>query len=78
MVKHEVHGQLNSDMKTILKDEIAASHADIKNTVMADFSYVVSDKVDNFRDNEEQKLIIIVLGVEECSSNLKKKQAKRR
>ena len=29
-VKHEVHGQLNSDMKTILKDEITASHSDIQ------------------------------------------------
>ena len=40
-VKHEVHGQFNSDMQTILKGEITASHADIKNTVITDLSQVV-------------------------------------
>ena len=53
-VKHEVHGQLNSDIKTILEDEITATRADIKNTVIADMSQVVSDKVDNPNDNEER------------------------
>ena len=66
-VKHEVHGQLNSDMKTILKDEITASRADIKNTVIADLSRVVSDKVDNLKGNEERKLNIIVFGAEESA-----------
>ena len=76
-VKHEVHGQLSSDMKTILEDEITASRADIKNTVIAD-SRVVSDKVDNLNDNKERKLNIIVFGAEESASNLIKKQEKRR
>ena len=44
-VGQKVHMQLNSDIKTILKDEITASHADIRNTVMADVSQVLSDKV---------------------------------
>ena len=69
-VKHEVHGQLNSDIKTILKDEITASCADIKNTAIADLSQVVSDKVDNLQDNEGRKLNIIVFGVDDCASNL--------
>ena len=73
-VKHEVHGQLNSDMKTILEDEITTSRADIKNTVIADLSRVVSDKVDNLKDNEERKLNIIVFGAEESASNLKNKR----
>ena len=47
-------------MKTILEDEITASRADIKNTVIADLSRVVSDKVDNLKNNEERKLNIIV------------------
>ena len=63
-VKHEVHGQLNSDMKTILEDEITASRAYIRNKVTADLSQVVSDKVDNVKDNEERKLNVIVFGVE--------------
>ena len=71
-VKHEVHWQLSSDMKTILEDEITASHADIKNTVIADLSRVVSDKVDNLNDNKERKLNIFVFGAEESASNLKK------
>ena len=58
-------------MKTILKDEITASHANIKNTVIVDLSQVVSDKVDNLKDNEERKLNIIVFGLEESASNLK-------
>ena len=70
-VKHEVLRHLDSDMKTILKDENTASHADIENTVIADMSQVVSDKVDNHRDNEERKLSIIVFGVEESACNLK-------
>ena len=73
-VKHEVHGQLNSDMKTILEDEITASHSDIKNTVIADLSRVASDKVDNLKDTEERKLNIIVFGAEESASNLKNKR----
>ena len=48
-VKLEVHGQLNSGMKTILKGEITASHADINNAVIADLSQVVSDKVDSLK-----------------------------
>ena len=48
-------------MKTILEDKITASRADIKNTVIADLSKVVSDKADNLSDNEERKLNIIVL-----------------
>ena len=75
-VKHEVHRQLNSDMKTILEDEITASCADIKNTVIADLSRVVSDKVDNLKDNEERKLNIIVFGAEESASNLKARETK--
>ena len=73
-VKHEVHGQLNSDMKTILEDEITAPRADIKNTVIADLSRIISDKADNLKDNEERKLNIIVFGVEESASNLGKKR----
>ena len=73
-VKHEVHRQLNSDMKTILEDEITASRADIENTVIADLSRVVSDKVDNLKDNVERKLKIIVFGAEESASNLKNKR----
>ena len=73
-VKHDAHWQLNSDIKTILEDEITASRADIKNTVIADMSRVVSDKVDNLKDNEERKLNIIVFGVEESTSNLKNKR----
>ena len=46
----------------------------MKNTVIADLSQVVSDMVDNVKDNEERKLNIIVLGVEENASNLKKKR----
>ena len=69
--KHDVHRQLNSDMKTILEDEITASQADIKNTVMADLSQVVCYKVDNLKDNEGRKLDIIVFGVVESASNLK-------
>ena len=61
-------------MKTILKGEITASHADIKNTVMADLSQVVSDKVDNLKDNEERKLNVIVFDVVESESNLKNKR----
>ena len=61
-------------MKTILEDETTASRADIKNAVIADLSQVVSDKVDNLKDNEERKLNIIVLGVEESASNLKNKR----
>ena len=45
-------------MKTILENEITASCTDIKNTVIADLSRVVSDKVDNLKDNEERKLNI--------------------
>ena len=74
-VKHEVHGQLSLDMKTILEDEITASRADIKNTVIADLSRVVRNKVDNLKDNEERKLTIIVLGVAESASNLKNKRS---
>ena len=70
-VKHEVHRQLNSDMKTILEDEITASRADIKNIVIADLSRVVSDKVDNLKYNEGRKLNIIMFGFEESASNLK-------
>ena len=73
-VKHEVHRQLNSDMKTILEDEITASRADMENTVIADLSRVVSDKVDNLKDNVERKLKIIVFGAEESASNLKNKR----
>ena len=76
-VKHEAHGQLYSDMKTILEDEITASSADAKNTVIADSSQVVSDKVDNFKDNKERKSNIIMLGVEESTSNLKKQEKRR-
>ena len=72
-VKHEEHGQLSSDMKTILEDEITASRADTRNTVIADLSQVVCDKVDNLKDNEERKLNIFVLGFEESDSNLKNK-----
>ena len=61
-------------MKAILEDEITASRADIKNTVIADLSQVVSDKVDNLKDNEERKLNIIVFGVVESASNLKNKK----
>ena len=43
-------------MKTILKCEITASCADIKNTVIADLSQVISDKADNLKYNEEHKL----------------------
>ena len=75
-VKHEVHRQLNSDMKTIIEDEITASRANIKNTVIADLSQVVSDKVDNLKDNEERKLNIIVFGAEESASNLKTRETK--
>ena len=71
-VKHEVHWQLNSDMKTILKDEITASNTDKKNTVIADLSQIVNDNVDNLKDNEECKLKIIVFGAEESVCNLKK------
>ena len=49
-------------------------HADIKNTVITDLSQVVSDKVDNPKDNEERKLNITVFGVEESASNLKNKR----
>ena len=42
-----------------------------KNTAIADLSQVVSDKVDNLQDNEERKLNIIVIGVEESASNQK-------
>ena len=59
-------------MKTILEDEMTASRADIKNTVIADLSQIVSDKVDNFNDYEERKLDIILFGVVESASNLKK------
>ena len=71
-IKLEAHGQLNSDMKTIFDDEITASHADTKNTVIADLSQVVSDKVDNHKDNEGHKLNIILIGVDKSASNLKK------
>ena len=71
-VKHEVHGQLISDMRTILEDEITVSRADIRNIVIGDLSRVVGDKVDNLKDNEERKLNIIVFGVKESASNLKK------
>ena len=64
-------------MKTILEDEITASSADAKNTVIADSSQVVSDKVDNFKDNKERKSNIIMLGVEESTSNLKKQEKRR-
>ena len=64
-------------MKIILKDEITAYHVDIKNTVIADLSQVVSDKVDNLKDNEERKLNIIVFGGEESDSNLKKQEKRR-
>ena len=64
-------------MKTILEDEITASHADIKNTVITDLSRVVSDKVDNLTDNEERKLNIIVFGVVQSASNLKKTRETR-
>ena len=73
-IKHEVHGQLNSDIKTITKYEITASRADIKNTVIADLSLVDSDKVNNLKDNEESKLNIIASGVVENASILKKLQ----
>ena len=75
-VHGEVHGQLSSDMKTILEDEITASRADIKNTVIADLSRVVSDKVDNLNDNKELKLNIFVFSAEESASTLKKKRNK--
>ena len=39
-------------------------------------SQVVSDKVDNLKDNEERKLNIIVFGVEESASSLKNKRNK--
>ena len=79
-VKHEVQGELSntskinkqSYMKTIIEDEITTSRTDIKNTVIADLSQVVCDKVDNIKDNEERKLNIIVFGVEKSASNLKK------
>ena len=58
-------------MKTNLTDEITASHDDIDNAVIADLSQVVSDKVDNLKENEERKLNIIVFGVEESASNIK-------
>ena len=61
-------------MKTILKDDITAYHVDIKNTVIADFSQVVSNKDDNLKCNEERKLNITVLGVEESAYNLKSKR----
>ena len=77
-VTHEIHGQLNSDRKTILKDEIAASHADIKNTVIVSLSHVVGDKVDGIKDNEERKLNIIVFGVDECAFNLNKKTREKK
>ena len=51
-VKHEVFGQLSSHMKTVLEDEITASHTDIKNTVIADLSRVVGVKFDNLKDDE--------------------------
>ena len=44
-VKHEVHGQLISGMKSIIRDEIIASNADIKNTVIADLSQLVRDRL---------------------------------
>ena len=50
-VKNEIHGQLNIDMKTILKDEITVSHANLRNTVIADLSQVVSDKVEHFHQH---------------------------
>ena len=73
-VKYEVHAQLNSDTKTILRDETTVSLADIKNTVIADLSQVVNAKVNNFKDDEERRLNIIVFGVDESASNLKNKR----
>ena len=43
-------------METILEDEIMASHAEIKNTVIADLSQVVSAKVDNRKVNKKRLL----------------------
>ena len=48
-VRLEVQGQLILDIKTILKDEIIASHTDIKYTVIADLSHIVSNMVDNLK-----------------------------
>ena len=47
------------------------------NTVIPDLSQVVGDKVDNLKHNEERKLNIIVFGVEESASNLKKQEKRR-
>ena len=59
-------------MKAILIDEITSSHADIKSTNIADMWQDVSDKVDYPKENEELKLNIVVFGVEESASNLRK------
>ena len=64
-------------MKTILEDEITASRADIKKAVITDLSQVVSDKVDNHKDNEERKLNAIVFGSQESDFNLKKHDKRR-
>ena len=73
-VKHEVHGQLKSDMNTILKHLITVSHANIKNIAISDLSQAASDKVDNLKENEERMLNIIVSDVEQSASNIKNKR----
>ena len=58
----------------MLKGETTASHAEINNAAIADWSQVVCDRVDSLKDNKERKLNVIVFGVVESASSLRNKR----